>query len=47
MSYGDPAPEVESTTADGEPVNPPLPDGGQSDGNNEDATDAVPGDHSA
>jgi hypothetical protein len=29
----------------GEAVNPPLPDQGQSDGNNEEATDEVPGPH--
>lgn len=27
------------------PVNPPLPDGGPSDGNDEEATDQVPGEH--
>ncbi len=43
MSYSEPAPEVESTATEGEAPNPPLPDGGQSDGNNEEATDAVPG----
>jgi hypothetical protein len=48
MSYGDPAPEVEATPpagTEGEAVNPPLPDGGPSDGNDESATDQVPGEH--
>ena len=51
MSYADPAPEAEAVPPEasednvGEAVNPPLPDGGPSDGNDEAATDAVPGDH--
>lgn len=45
MSYADPAPEAEAVPVDekddtvGEAVNPPLPDQGQSDGNDEEATD--------
>ena len=37
-------PEREPFDNEGEAVNAPLPDQGQSDGNDEEATDMVPGD---
>lgn len=44
MHDGD-APVPDDDDILGDAVNPPLPDQGQSDGNDEEATDQVPGPH--